>query len=280
MQPQQQASALPRAPAGGRGAIPRRGGANNGGGSAPTNSLSSSNPAEAEFILSLLRCLHAWRGVDPRTGQRQKFTGSVGLITFYRAQLGLLRGLVEEHFTLRPSPGEEAASVSGSVGCGGCQASGASGNGSSAAAQAAAAPTKPTLKFTLDINTVDGFQGQERDIIILSCVRTVDKDDMEPFLPAGDALPTLQQQPTTTLSQQDPAAVTSAAPAAPKSAIGFLDDPRRINVALTRAKFGCWVVGHGPALQTSLHWRAFLQHCSESGAIIQVPDQKVEPKSL
>lgn len=48
-------------------------------------------------------------------------------------------------------------------------------------------------RFTIEINTVDSFQGQERDIILMSCVRS--------------------------------------------HGIGFLSDPQRLCVALTRAKY-------------------------------------------
>ncbi|KAF8270773.1 SEN1 N terminal-domain-containing protein [Lactarius quietus] len=63
----------------------------------------------------------------------------------------------------------------------------------------------------VDFNTVDGFQGQEKDIIILSCVR------------AG---PGLQN-------------------------VGFLSDVRRMNVALTRARASLFVLGHCPTLERS-----------------------------
>uniref|UniRef100_A0A7S2QTD2 AAA+ ATPase domain-containing protein n=1 Tax=Norrisiella sphaerica TaxID=552664 RepID=A0A7S2QTD2_9EUKA len=43
--------------------------------------------------------------------------------------------------------------------------------------------------------------------------------------------------------------------------IGFLADIRRMNVALTRARFGCWVVGNARALERNPHWGKFLKHC-------------------
>ncbi|KAG6612686.1 uncharacterized protein IUM83_03410 [Phytophthora cinnamomi] len=71
----------------------------------------------------------------------------------------------------------------------------------------------------VEINTVDGFQGREKDIIILSTVR-----------------------------------------ADPKAGVGFLNDIRRMNVALTRAKFACYVIGKENTLRSSKPWSALLDH--------------------
>jgi len=58
-----------------------------------------------------------------------------------------------------------------------------------------------------------------------------------------------------------------------RSGIGFLADIRRMNVALTRARYACWVVGDAFALDQNHHWGAFIRHCRTTGAIYDVSSQ-------
>ncbi|CAI5731648.1 unnamed protein product [Peronospora farinosa] len=81
----------------------------------------------------------------------------------------------------------------------------------------------------VEINTIDGFQGREKDIIILSTVR-----------------------------------------ADPKAGVGFLNDIRRMNVALTRAKFACYVIGKENTLRSSKPWSALLDHVYDKQCIVHV----------
>lgn len=81
----------------------------------------------------------------------------------------------------------------------------------------------------VEINTVDGFQGREKDIIILSTVR-----------------------------------------ADPKAGVGFLNDIRRMNVALTRAKFACYVIGKEDTLRSSKPWSALLDHAYNRHCVVHV----------
>ncbi|KAF0689563.1 hypothetical protein As57867_018918, partial [Aphanomyces stellatus] len=83
----------------------------------------------------------------------------------------------------------------------------------------------------VEINTVDGYQGREKDIIILSTVRSD-----------------------------------------PRKGVGFLNDIRRMNVALTRAKYACYVIGSEVALQNSTPWAALLDHTRVTGCMVNVQD--------
>jgi superfamily I DNA and/or RNA helicase len=71
----------------------------------------------------------------------------------------------------------------------------------------------------LAIKTIDGFQGQERDVIYISLVRSNDSKD-----------------------------------------IGFLNDIRRMNVALTRAKKKLVVIGDSATLSNHTFYKNFLEY--------------------
>lgn len=88
----------------------------------------------------------------------------------------------------------------------------------------------------IEVNTVDGFQGREKDVIIFSAVRS-----------RG--------------ANTDPAIVPR---------VGFLADERRLNVALTRAKRACVVLGNWQTWrgsQTVLS--GFAEHVMERGVVVE-----------
>ncbi|KAK7841514.1 putative helicase magatama 3 [Quercus suber] len=90
----------------------------------------------------------------------------------------------------------------------------------------------------MEFNTVDGFQGREVDILILSTVR------------AGDP--------------------STSALGINSSSIGFVADVRRMNVALTRAKLSLWILGNARTLQTNHNWAALIKNAKERNLVISV----------
>ena len=81
---------------------------------------------------------------------------------------------------------------------------------------------------TLEINSIDSFQGREKDFIILSTVRS-----------------------------------------SKSGGIGFLNNERRLNVALTRAKFGMIVLGNANVLKQNTFWNNLLFHFSYKNLLFE-----------
>eukprot|EP00730_Choanoeca_flexa_P018671 TRINITY_DN9090_c0_g1_i1.p1 TRINITY_DN9090_c0_g1~~TRINITY_DN9090_c0_g1_i1.p1 ORF type:complete len:1018 (+),score=309.09 TRINITY_DN9090_c0_g1_i1:46-3054(+) len=96
-------------------------------------------------------------------------------------------------------------------------------------------PHGPSDCRGLQISTVDAFQGGERKVMVLSCVRT-----------AG---------------------------------VGFIDNPQRVNVALTRAKHHLLIVGKYGSLSKSELWKRVLTFCQQDKSIISATSFANKAKS-
>ncbi|KAF4671663.1 hypothetical protein FOL46_010030 [Perkinsus olseni] len=64
--------------------------------------------------------------------------------------------------------------------------------------------------------------------------------------------------------------VFSAVRSNPEYAVGFLNDYRRVNVMLTRARYGVVVIGDRSTLQASGPWRAWLSWVDEHGRVVRL----------
>lgn len=85
-------------------------------------------------------------------------------------------------------------------------------------------PALRPIRDAITVNTVDAFQGQERDVIMISMVRGNDE-----------------------------------------GRIGFLNDLRRMNVAITRARMKLIVIGDAGTLSHSKFYRRLIEHIAEKG---------------
>ena len=83
----------------------------------------------------------------------------------------------------------------------------------------------------VEVRTVDGFQGREKEVILFSCVR-----------------------------------------ANQRGRLGFLSDERRLNVGLTRARRGLFVVGCKRTLRNDPSWAAFVNHCERLRCVLSTAD--------
>ncbi|KAK8967609.1 putative helicase MAGATAMA 3 [Platanthera guangdongensis] len=92
--------------------------------------------------------------------------------------------------------------------------------------------------YDMEFNTIDGFQGREVDILILTTVRS--------------SIPDAKSAWSSSVG------------------IGFVADIRRMNVALTRAKISLWIVGNASTLQKNPHWGALVQNAKERSLFMSV----------
>lgn len=106
------------------------------------------------------------------------------------------------------------------------------------------------LNGYIDINTVDAFQGQERDIVILSCVRA--------FETSSDI-----------------------------NSVGFVRSQQRMNVALTRAKSALYVMIHAKSFINVPRWQQLLTDAQARNCFVRLTSQvtnemlmkKISPKN-
>lgn len=99
----------------------------------------------------------------------------------------------------------------------------------------ALATSRVPQSIDVEVNTVDGFQGREKDVIVFSCVR-----------------------------------------ASARGGIGFLKDIRRLNVAITRARFCLFVVGHVETLKRDETWAALVRSASDRRLIVRTHGQSFD----
>ncbi|XP_021529773.2 probable helicase senataxin isoform X3 [Aotus nancymaae] len=88
-------------------------------------------------------------------------------------------------------------------------------------------------KGPAEVDTVDAFQGRQKDCVIVTCVRAN----------------TMQ------------------------GSIGFLASLQRLNVAITRAKYSLFILGHLRTLMENQHWNQLIQDAQKRGAIIKTCDK-------
>jgi regulator of nonsense transcripts 1 len=91
----------------------------------------------------------------------------------------------------------------------------------------------------VEIDTVDAFQGREKDLVIFGCVRANNERE-----------------------------------------IGFLADEKRMNVALTRAKFGLIVVGTAAVFAGNKLWANFVEYCQSLNTFVEGPIDKWRPATF
>ncbi|XP_051691284.2 probable helicase senataxin isoform X1 [Oryctolagus cuniculus] len=91
-----------------------------------------------------------------------------------------------------------------------------------------------------EVDTVDAFQGRQKDCVIVTCVR-------------ANAL---------------------------QGSIGFLASLQRMNVTITRAKYSLFILGHLRTLMENQHWNQLIQDAQKRGAIVKTCDKSYRHDAL
>lgn len=192
-----------------------------------SSSSSYSNKQEA------LLCVNLVQQVILESQRMQYKVGSIGIITPYQEQLTELRSCFQKY-----KGGDLKLSGSATV----SQASSDDledgeiktedeTNSTPGPDISCSSSSVDFSEYDIEMNTVDAFQGREKDVIIFSCVR-----------------------------------------ANSDGSIGFLSDRRRMNVALTRARFGLYVIGNSDTLLKNHIWNSLILHASDSDSVVTLTE--------
>ncbi|NXA92700.1 SETX helicase, partial [Melanocharis versteri] len=103
-----------------------------------------------------------------------------------------------------------------------------------------------------EVDTVDAFQGREKDCIIVSCVRANSSE--------GSTLAYVQANST-------------------KGSIGFLASLQRLNVTITRARFSLFILGRLQTLMEDKNWNHLIQDAQKRGAIIRTTEKNYKKEA-
>lgn len=95
----------------------------------------------------------------------------------------------------------------------------------------------------IEINTVDGFQGREKDIVLISTVRS------------NTGTPNRGPPNSFSGGRSDQTQMTTSA----IGRIGFVSDERRLNVAITRARKSLLIFGNVETLISDKVWREMIE---------------------
>ncbi|GFH16705.1 AAA domain-containing protein [Haematococcus lacustris] len=173
------------------------------------------NEAEAQLVQQVVLWLQRAAGLANE---------DIGVVSPYAAQVELLK---QKFLDASSSSAASTANASKQAAKGTAQSQGL-GSGSGGSAQGSMVAAAPAAG-QVQVASVDGFQGREKEVIVFSTVRSN----------AGGN-------------------------------IGFLKDPRRLNVAITRAKRLLVVVGNKATLAAGgcSHWTAWMEYLEHKGWVL------------
>ncbi len=106
------------------------------------------------------------------------------------------------------------------------------------------------------VRTVDGFQGSESDVVVISCVRADDRANAKGSFASGNSNRNKKRW---------------------RGNIGFIKDSERLNVALTRARYALFVVGNFNTFVGHEMWDEFISDAKDRKVFFTVGPHSTRP---
>ncbi|KAK1444412.1 DNA2/NAM7-like helicase [Babesia gibsoni] len=212
------------------------------------------NEMEADIVCQLLEIMLEVLSTEPGF-QLSSLQQRIAVITTYSAQVLLLKETIAKRFTQLVLPPAEKDPQNPKV------------------------STVPRL--LIDVSSVDGFQGMEKEIVIFSAVRTsyvgsrkVIYKSIRELTPSS--VLTIDQEPHDPedekrfhkVSEDYLRGISSGKISSYNQDVvdvSFIADRRRINVAITRAVRNLFIVGNPRFLLDHIHWHALYNHYAQCG---------------
>lgn len=174
--------------------------------------FSYSNKKECYYTIEFLfKFITNIKKENLRLNFEGKIKISIGVISFYKEQVCLLR----QHFNILFSNHENNKDNNNCF-------------------EGSFRRSDEDILFDIEINTVDSFQGKEKDVIIISCVRSNET-----------------------------------------GSIGFLNEYKRLNVSISRAKYICIIIGDLDTIEKSenYYWNKLIEFHKKESTLIGINDK-------
>ncbi|CDR45875.1 CYFA0S20e01178g1_1 [Cyberlindnera fabianii] len=171
------------------------------------------NVGEASSIVGLIASLHTRKAIPLE---------DIAVITPYSGQRDLIATMIRDNKTICPNKASILEDVETDTVV-------VAGSGDGKTSSKKRGMTIKTV-MGITISSIDAFQGREKNLVLLSCVRSNEDEK-----------------------------------------VGFLNDRRRLNVALTRAKSSLIILGSKRCLSTVPTWKRLLDELEKKGRLINEP---------